>query len=191
VDGVRWWGVASSAVAPVALIGGWTLAAARQPDFDSVSESISALAGRGATERWLMTCALLTVGACHVTTAAALRPVAGAGRFLLAAGGVATVGVAAFPLPAAGGSAPHAVSAAVAFGALATWPAVAGALSRYGLTPAIGRGTAAGLLALVAWFAAELTADGTHLGLSERIAAGAQALCPLAITLVLRRRPRR
>jgi hypothetical membrane protein len=188
----RWWGVASAAVAPVALIGGWTLAAARQPGgFDSVSGSISALAGRGAADRWLMTCALLAVGACHLTTAAALRPAAGAGRALLAAGGAATVGVAAFPLPVEGGSAAHAVSAAAAFGALATWPALVGSVTRYGLTPAVSRGAAAGLLGLVGWFAAELARDGGQTGLAERVAAGAQAICPLAITLALRRRPRR
>jgi hypothetical protein len=188
---VPWWGVVSAAAAPVALIGGWTWAAARQPGgFDPVAGTISALAGRGATDRWLMTSALLALGACHVTTAAALRPGAAGGRVLLAVGGVATVGVAGFPLPADGGSVPHGVAAAVAFGALAGWPALIGrrgVLRPYGLPP-VACGAAAGvLLGLVGWFAAELR-GGAEVGLAERAAAGAQALCPLLVVLAVRSR---
>ena len=100
-----WWGLASSLAAPVLLVGGWTWAAARPSGgFDPVVETISALAARDADDRWIMTTALLGVGACHLTTAAALRGAALPGRLVLAAGGVATVLVAAFPLPGGGGS---------------------------------------------------------------------------------------
>src|SRR5947209_5157235 len=120
---VPWWAVLSSALAPVLLIGGWTLAAARQgPGFSSVRDTISALAGRAATDRWLMTVALVGVGVCHLATAAGLRPAAPAGRVILAIGGVATLVVAAFPVPAAGISRPHTAAAWLAFTALAVWP---------------------------------------------------------------------
>jgi hypothetical protein len=43
------------------------------------------------------------------------------------------------------------------------------------------------LLGLVTWFGVELAADRGYVGLSERAAAGAQAIWPLA-TVVLARR---
>ena len=160
------WGLLGAAAAPVLLIGGWTLAAALQPEgFSSVVDTISALAARDAANREVMTVALAGVGVCHLVTAAALRPAAPAGRLLLALGGLATLGVAAFPLPAGGGGfAAHTVTAATAFGALAVWPALSGrALSGRvsgvaALRPAVGRAAAAVLLGGVAWFAVELGA---------------------------------
>ena len=130
-----WWAVVSSACAPVLLVGGWQLAAARQPGgFDPIRETISALASRGATDRWIMTSALAGVGVCHMITAAGLAPAAVTGRALLATGGAATVVLAALPLPGTGdstaevpgGSAPS--LSTVAAGALllvpsAFWPA--------------------------------------------------------------------
>lgn len=210
--GVRWWGVVSSAAAPVLLIGGWTVAAARQSGgFDPVVETISALAARDADDRWVMSAALAAVGVCHLTTAAALRPAARPGRVLFGAGGAATVLVAAFPLPVGdGGSAPHTAAAAVAFGALAAWPAVAWRrVLRPGsdrpavpaadvvpaadgpvpvaLRPAVSGAAAAGLLGLVAWFAVEIGTGGRQVGLTERLAAGAQAVWPLVAVLSARR----
>jgi len=121
------WGLLSCSAAPLVLVGGWTLAARRQPPgYDAVRDTISALAARDATDRWLMTAALAGVGACHVATAWVLRPAARTGRVLLAAGGGATVAVALFPLPSAGGqSRAHSVAATLAFGALTLWPAAA------------------------------------------------------------------
>ncbi|WP_436536438.1 DUF998 domain-containing protein [Actinoplanes sp. HUAS TT8] len=185
---MRSWALASSAVAPVALIGGWTLAARRQPGgFDSTVETISALAGHHAADRWLMTTALVCVGICHVLTALGLSPAAGPGRVALGAGGVATLLVAAFPLPVAGPAPAHAVSAGLAFAALSVWPALA--WRRHLPVPATLRATvsclaAVVLLALVAWFATSL-GTGVRVGLAERVAAGAQAFWPLVVTVSL------
>lgn len=182
---VAWWGLISSAAAPVLLMGGWTVAAARQRDsFDPVLETISALAAYGADDRWVMTTALAGLGICHVTTAAALRGAAPVGRAILAGGGVATVLVAVFPLPAdESGSGAHTVVAATAFLALAVWPALAGRRDASNvagpLQPVASVVAAAVLLGLVGWFAAELTSDGDRVGLTERVAAGAQSLWPL------------
>lgn len=53
VRNVPWWGVVSSATAPVLLIGGWTEAARLQPpSFDPVADTVSALAAVGASDRW-------------------------------------------------------------------------------------------------------------------------------------------
>ena len=189
--GVPWWGVVSSAVAPVLLVGGWTVAAGLQPrSFNAVAETISSLAARGAADRWVMTLALAGVGACHVLTGLALRPAALAGRLILMTGGVATVLVAANPEPAGGrGSLPHTVWAAVGFIALAVWPLAArmrGAAVPAGLRPAVSACAAAAMLGLLVWFGAELISGGRQVGLAERVLAGAQAVWPLAVVLACR-----
>ncbi|MGO9054087.1 MAG: DUF998 domain-containing protein, partial [Streptosporangiaceae bacterium] len=75
--GVPWWGVVSSAAAPVLLVGGWTVAARLQPgSFNAVASTISSLAARGAADRWVMTLALAGAGACYVVTGLALRSAA-------------------------------------------------------------------------------------------------------------------
>nr|GID83611.1 hypothetical protein Ade03nite_25350 [Actinoplanes derwentensis] len=193
-----WWAVLSSTVAPVLLIGGWTLAARRQPiGFDSTVDTISALAARGATDRWLMTAALIGVGVCHVVTALGLSQPARAGRIVLGLGGVATALVAVFPLPIAGPAPEHAVVAGLAFAALAVWPAFAWrrhSRSPAGLYPAVLRpvvafAAAVVLLGLVGWFTTTLTGVGPT-GLAERVAAGAQACWPLVVVLSCRRSSR-
>jgi hypothetical membrane protein len=188
MDGIPWWAVASAAGAPVLLVGGWTLAAALQPSgYDPVRDTISALAAQGATNRWVMTSALVGLGACHVITAAGLRPARRLGRVVLAAGGAATVLVAAFPQPAQGSAPAHSAAATLAFTAVGAWPLAAG--RRGHRAPLLTRtaSAAAGvvLLGLVIWFA--FGVDGGHRGLGERIAAGAEALWPLAVVLTTRR----
>jgi hypothetical membrane protein len=150
-----------------------------------------------ADERWLMTSALLGLGACHVVTALGL-PAAVPGRVLLALGGVATMLVAAFPLPASGDSTAHATAATAAFVALAVWPAAAWRRDvpvPPALRPAVSIGAALVLLGLVGWFAVSLSTGG-RTGLAERVAAGAEAVWPLlavvsARTAVVPASPRR
>ena len=176
----------SSAAAPVLLFGGWLLAESRQPPgFDPVRDTISDLAALGATDREIMTLALIGVGLAHCITAYCLSEAARAGRALLGVGGVATVLVAAFPLPAGGGSsAAHTSAATAAFAALALWPWFS---SRPGATtllrPVASRIAGAVLLALVGWFGLTLWWAGGGLGLAERTAAAAQALWPLLVVL--------
>jgi hypothetical membrane protein len=172
----------------VLLVGGWQLAAARQRGgFDQVSHTISELAGRGATDPWIMTTALAGVGMCHVITAAGLAPAATPGRLLLAAGGVGTVVLAALPLPVIGDSPAHVVAATVTFPALSLWPVLA---VRRGSTPrpAVWLSAAAGLLVLLGWFGIDYFGGSSRIGLSERMLAAAQALWPLAAVLLARRR---
>ena len=187
---VPWWGVLSSAAAPVLLVGGWTVAAALQPgSFDQVTGTISALAARGAADRWVMTLAFLGVGACHVITGLALRPAAAPGRLLLVTAGVATVEVAANPVTATGGhgSLPHTAAATAAFLSLAAWPVLGRRrepAAPWALRPAVCAGATGALLALLVWFYLELSTGGSQLGLAERVAAGTQSLWPLAVVLV-------
>ncbi len=180
---VPWCGLVSSAAAPVLLVGGWTVAAGLQPgSFNPVSGTISALAARGATDRWVMTLALAAVGACYVITGLALRPAASPGRLILMSGGAATALVAAFPETAGDGGSPlHTLWAAIGFVALAVWPLAARGPGLPG--PGV-RAVAAGvLLGLLVWFGTELIGGGQQVGLAERVLAGAEAVWPLATVL--------
>ncbi|WP_433217144.1 DUF998 domain-containing protein [Dactylosporangium sp. CS-047395] len=182
----------SSALAPVLLVGGWTLAAALQRGgFDSLHETISALAARDADRRWVMTLALVGVGLCHLVTARGLRPIALPARVMLGVGGVATVLVAAFPMPAGGTSAPHQSAATVAFACLALWPALWRQAGSEPVRPPARVMIPAALVlaALVLVFTVAL-GTGVLVGLAERLAAGAQAVWPLATVLMLRRSAR-
>lgn len=172
--------LASASLAPVALIGGWTVAASRQSaSYDATRDTISALAAHGATDRWVMTTGLAVLGACHLVTALGLDDAALLGRALLGLGGATAIGVAALPQPDPG----HFPVATTSFVALALWPALSGLPSRRA-----GLLATAGLAASIGWLALEL--DGDLLGLSERVAAGAEALWPLAAVLAVRRSAR-
>ncbi|MBX9243513.1 DUF998 domain-containing protein [Actinotalea ferrariae] len=186
------WTLASAAAAPVAMIGGWTLAAAAQERFDPVRETISALAATDATAPWIMTAGLAGTGLAHLVTAAGLRAARRPGRVLHAVGGLATLAVAALPVDVA--SRAHGVAAGIAFVALSLWPAFAwrrGERVPVVLRPVVGLAAAVVLLALLVLFVLELqglTPDGgAATGATERWLAGAQALWPLAVVLGLRR----
>lgn len=194
-DGRRppWWALVSSVVAPVSMIGAWTLSQSLQPSFDPVRDTISDLATAGMVAPWVMGAGLAVTGVAHCVTASGLREVPVAGRALLVLGGLATFAVALFPSDTH--SQLHGISAAVGFGALGLWPALA---ARAGETGVLSRKVAVPasvvLLALVGVFVAELqqvTPDGgAATGLTERLVAGAQSLWPLVVTVALRRRRR-
>ena len=78
---MRTWAVASAAVAPLAMIAGWSLAQSRQPPgYNPITQTISVLAGRTATDRWIMSTGLFVLGACYLITAAGLPEAGRHGR---------------------------------------------------------------------------------------------------------------
>jgi hypothetical membrane protein len=188
VRGVPWWGVLSAAVTPVLLIGGWTVAAHLQAQpFDPVSQSVSTLAGQGATDSWVMTLTLIAVAICYFTTALALRPAARTGRLVLIAAAMAGILVALSPVAAPGGfSLSHAVWSAVGFALLAAWPLGAyrsgpGVPWALRVTPTFAAvGT---IVVLTGWFLVELVTGGGALGLAERVLGIAQATWPLLVVI--------
>ena len=193
---VPWWGLVSSIAAPLLLIGGWTLAAGMQPrHFDAGTRTISDLAAHDTPHRWLMTSALIGVGLSHVATASALGCARTAGRLVLGLGGLATLLVAGFPLPAGDGSSlAHTFAATVAFVSLAVWPAFAwtdpltpGQTVPVLLRPRASAAAACTLLAFLAWFFVEQLVSGQRIGLAARVAAGSQALWPFAVVVSARR----
>jgi len=186
-----WWGLVSSAAAPVLLVGGWTTATGLQTrSIDPVTDTVSQLAAVGAADRWVMTLTFLMVGSCDVITGLALRPARAAGRVILIAGSAAGMLVAAYPEHAGGGgSLPHAIWASVGFAALVVWPAGAwrqGSSVPWGLRPAVCACAVAALLALMAWFGAELISGAGQAGLAERVLGVAQAIWPLTVVLSCR-----
>lgn len=188
----------SAAATPVALIGGWLVAAYLQPaGYDPVHRTISALAAHGATDRWVMTSALYAVGFGNVLTAAALVGLRRTSRLLLGIGGLAGIGVAAFPQPHEGSSLPHIGCAAVSIVILAIWPATVRADEP---TPCVADkrtrsvllskrfllAVAGALMGLDIWLFAAGHGGG-QLGVAERVATGAENIWPLAVVLALRR----
>ncbi len=186
VRGVPWWGVLSAAVTPVVLIGGWTVAAQLQSQpFDPVRQSVSTLAGEGASDTWVMTLTFIVVAICYLTTAVALRPAARAGRVILIAAALAGILVAFSPVAAPGGfSLSHALWSAVGFALLAAWPLGACRSGRgipWGLRPTPSFAAVAVIAVLTAWFLVELVAGGGQLGLAERVLGVAQATWPFLV----------
>ena len=185
--GVAWWGPISAVAAPVLLIGGWTVAAGLQPNFDPVADTVSALAAIGATDRWVMNLVFVLVGACYILTALALRSAKTVGRMILVAGAIAGMLVAANPEHAGGfGSVPHFVFASLGFAGLTLWPAAAarpGPEVPWGLRSAPAVAAVAVQFALLAWFGTELILAGGQVGLAERVMGAAQATWPLAVVL--------
>ena len=183
---MSWWGVASSVLAPVLLVGGWTAAADLQPvPFDAVSRSISALAAQGMPYRWLITSALLGVGICNFVTGLALRPAAEAGRILLLLGGVCSMLIAAYPQHSHSGSPAHEAFSVAGVVLMTIWPVAAirrEADAPYCLRPRVTYVAVMVNLGLLAWFTVELF-NGPLLGLAERAVTVDQATWPLAVVL--------
>ena len=132
VRGVPWWGVVSSAAAPVLMVTGWTVAAGLQHSFDPVADTVSALAAPGAADRWVMTLTFVVVGVCYLVTGLALRPARMPGRLMLMAAAVAGVLVAANPeQPGNNLPVPHMIWGAVGCAVLVAWPPGPGGTGRW------------------------------------------------------------
>src|SRR3954469_10831276 len=176
-----------AALAPIVLVGGWNLASGAQPDgFSNVQQSLSFLAADGTPHREVMTWAFVLLGLAHLGTAALLRAVAPLGRAVHALGGLATIGVALLPLGGENDQAGHVFAATVAFVSLAVWPALGARPTGPPVVhPRPMRTATAVLSVLVLAFAVSLLADDL-VGLTERIAATAEALWPLVVAWMVR-----
>lgn len=131
--GVPWWAVVAAGAAPTLLVVGFLVAAMLQPvSYDSLRDTISTLAARGAADPWVMTVAIAAVGACYLVTALGLSPARGIGRLALAGGGVATLSIAALPTPLHGYSRPHALAVIAASTTMCAWPILAADRQRHG-----------------------------------------------------------
>jgi hypothetical membrane protein len=156
----------------VAFIAGWVIAGAWTPGYSPVRQAISQLAQIGAPHRVIMTVGFVVYGLGIVVFGRWLGPLAGSRpvAWCLALTGLATLGVAACPLTAAGASTQdhlHAAFAAVGYVSLAATPVFAarawarsGRRVRAALSVLTGIGSAVALAA---------TLTGVHTGLLQRL----------------------
>jgi hypothetical membrane protein len=183
---VPWWGIASSVLAPVVLIGGWTAAADLQPHpFDAVQRSISALGAVGMPYRWVIMVTLLGVGVCHAATGLALRPASEPGRILLVIGGISSMLIGLNPQGQHSGSLKHEAFSLLGVVVMTIWPVAAmrrDPAAPFGLRPAAAYATTALTLVVLAWFTLELF-NGPQLGLAERTVTADQSIWPLIVVL--------
>ncbi|MFF8449584.1 DUF998 domain-containing protein [Streptomyces leeuwenhoekii] len=183
------WALLSSGAAPVLLIAGWSIAAAlRGPDYDPVTQTISVLAAYGTTGFWVMTGALLALGACHLLTAWGLHAAGTAGRVALGAGGVSAWAVVLLPAPSSGGSLHHGAVAVVAFVLLAVWPVLAvegGATAPWCLRPAPCVVVTVLMGVGGAWFLVEMHRQGV-VGVAERVVTAVQSVWPFVVAVSCR-----
>ena len=186
---VPWWTVVSAALSPVLATGGWIVAGAVQPaSYSPVGTTISVMAGRAGTDRWIMTGALLLVGGCQLVTAAGLAGVRLPARIVLVVAGLSSIGIAVSPEPAHGSTPQHLAWTALGAVALAVWPAFVARrapprpliLSSY-----VGAVVTAAFIALLGWLVIE-TQGGSDLGLAERLFLSTETCWPFVVAIALR-----
>jgi hypothetical protein len=184
------WAIVSAALSPILLAGAWLVAGACQPaSYSPVRQTVSVLAGRAATDRWIVTGALFVVGGCHFVTAAGLTRVRASARILLVVAGVSGIGIAASPEPVHGSTPQHLAWTALGAVTIAVWPAfVAQRTSpRPPILSIYGSATVTAVfVALLGWLVIETRWGGT-LGLAERLCLSAQTSWPFIVAVALRR----
>lgn len=182
--------VVSSILAPVLFIGGIAIVSAITPHYDPVRQTISELAAIDAPTRVAATVLFVATGLCHLVTIWFARGIGVLGRIVFLVGALASLAVAALPLPAHNGSSQaHNDAAIIGFVLLAAWPVFGMRLRKD--VPWIVRpvGSILGTVVLTAiclWFLSVWTApSGGAIGLVERIAADAESVWPAIVCLLL------
>lgn len=114
----------AGAVGPVAFVAAWAVGGARMPaGYSPVDDAISRIAEVGSPARSLMTAGMVTFGvAVPLFAAGARRRLGTPTATALAVAGVATLGVAAFPLEAGVDDTAHAVCASIGYAGMAAAP---------------------------------------------------------------------
>jgi Protein of unknown function (DUF998) len=183
------WVLVTSGLSPVLVIGGWLAAGAVQPaSYSPIRDTVSALAGQGGTQPWIVTSALFAVGGCYLATAVGLAGLRFPARILLAVAGLCSVGIAASPEPTVGSTPQHLAWTALGAATITVWPAFT--VRRGPGRPLILTARGATVvtvvfLALTGWLLVE-TRDGTLLGLSERVMSAVQTSWPFIVALAMR-----
>jgi len=183
------WVLATAGLSPALVVSGWLAAGAVQPaSYSPLRDTVSALAGQGGTQPWIVTSALFAVGGCYLATAVGLAGLRFPARILLAVAGLCSIGIAASPEPAVGSTPQHLAWTALGAATITVWPAFT--VRRGPGQPLIltARGAAfvtAVFVALLGWLLLE-TRDGTLLGLSERVMSAVQTSWPFIVALAMR-----
>ncbi len=185
----------SAYLTPVVFIGGTIIAGLLTPGYDPVRQTISELAAGDAPLRVFTTIIFVATGLSHLVTIAFARGIGIPGRVAYLIGALASLAVAAFPLPSvAGTSATHNAAAIVGFVLLAAWP-ILGMRFRPDfpwLVRPIGSilGTVV-LTAICLWFLVVWIAHSVpYVGVVERVAADAESIWPAVVVTALALRAR-
>jgi hypothetical membrane protein len=169
---------------------GYLVAGTLQPtSYSPVRDTVSVLAGYAGADRWLMTSALFLVGGCYLLTAAGLAGARRFARILLVVAGVAVIGIATSPEPAAGPTVRHLAWTVLGAVTIAVWPLFTARRGSPRPLLLSVRGSIAVtivFIGLVCWFLAEAQ-GGSTLGLAERVTTSVEAMWPFAVALTLRR----
>lgn len=183
------WVLVTAGLAPVLAIGGPLAAGVVQPSsYSPLRDTVSALAGQGGAQAWIVTSALFVVGGCYLATAMGLTGLRLPARILLAVAGLSSIGIAASPEPAAGSTPQHLAWTALGAATITVWPAFTARRGPGQPLILTARGAAvvtAVFLALLGWLLLE-TRDGTLLGLSERVMSAVQTSWPFIVALAMR-----
>lgn len=187
------WAVISAFLAPGLLVGAWLISDALQTtSYSPVRQTMSVLAGHGASDRWVMTSALFVIGVCQIVTAIGLTRVGTPARILLVVTGLSSIGVAASPEPAAGPTPRHLAFAVICVVATAAWPALIARRSpdKPWILTIRGCTIVTGVFAVMsAWVLIE-SQGGNYLGLAERLTSSVQGIWPFVVALALRQAAR-
>ncbi|GAA4783724.1 hypothetical protein GCM10023200_16530 [Actinomycetospora chlora] len=186
--------MALAAAAPVVLVVGGTVAQLAQPPgaYDAVRQTVSTLAGLGATDRWIMATTLAVVGALFVLVALGLRGVPRAARAVLGVGGVAAVVAALAAQPAHGSSAVHMTATVIAAVLFVLWPLPL--VADRDLAPRLRRDSFVAVAAMtvaLGWLCAQAWTDGTWLGVAERVLMLLETVWPIRVAVATARGPAR
>jgi hypothetical membrane protein len=153
---------------PAAFVGAWAVLGRRLPGYDPTQDAISRLAADGAPDAAWMSAGFVAFGIGVPLFGLALRDALDGPAWTTAvATGVATLGVAAFPLDGWAGDGPHNLAAGIGYVTLAATPLLAAApLRRLGHRRAAIGSRVVGTAALVSL---ALTTVDEHSGLFQRI----------------------
>lgn len=153
---------------PAAFVTAWAVLGRRLPGYSPVDDAISRLAATGAPDRAWMTAGLVAFGTGLPLYATALRrALPGPAWTCATATGLATLGVAAFPLGSPTRDTVHGVFAGIGYATLAATPLVASApLARSGRRLWAGSAVVAGVASGLSLLA---TLAGPASGLFQRV----------------------
>jgi hypothetical protein len=184
------WVPVSAGLSSALLTIAWLIGDAVQPtSYSPLRQTVSVVAGYGATDRWIVTGALYVIGVCHLATAAGLRALTLRARVGLVVAGLAAIGIAASPQPVSGSRAQHLIFTCIGAIAITVWPALAAqrrAPASILVSARVSTIVSLGFLILLSWTVVE-TQGGANLGLAERVSSAIQTGWPFAVAINLRR----
>ncbi|RDH76384.1 DUF998 domain-containing protein [Mycolicibacterium moriokaense] len=186
------WALATAIAAPAVLVVSGTLARiARAAAYDPITQTMSALAGRGGWD-WIMTVGFVLSATCQILTAVGLRALRPLPRIALAVAGCCGLIVAAFPVTAHATNNAHILATGAGAIVLALWPVLCITNKKGSPSTVRARWTVAVslvLLGMLAWVYYEAT-QGPDIGLAERTTAVGELTWPLIVVISARYRLR-